>query len=96
MTEGAEVAQQGGVSAGQAGKEIGEDRGSRCPVTSGKGTRTCLWISFSFKGKGKAQVAGDSSTRRLHKAKDSWAPAQTGAASMTRAEVATKLGYRRK
>lgn len=33
-----------------------------------------LWIFFSFKGKGKAQV--DSSTWRPHKAKDTWAPAQ--------------------
>lgn len=55
---------------------------------------TQLWIFFSFKG--KVQVTGDSSTWRLYKAKDSWASAQTGAATMTRAEVVTKSGHRRK
>lgn len=48
----------GGVGAGQAGKEVGEDRGSRYPLTSGKGTRTRLWISFSFKGKGRHRGLG--------------------------------------
>lgn len=71
MEEGAEVAHRGGGSAREEGKEVDEDRGSRC---SGKGTRTHLWIFFSFKGKGKAQV--DSSTWRPHKAKDTWAPDQ--------------------
>lgn len=55
---------------------------------------THLWVFFSFKG--KVQVTGGSSTRRLYKAKDSWASAQTGAATMRRAEVVTKLGHRRK
>lgn len=36
MAEGAEVAQQSGVSAGQAGKEMGEDWGVKMPSDLGE------------------------------------------------------------
>lgn len=54
MVERAEVAQQGGGSAGEAGKEVSEPRGSRCSGTSGKGTRTHI-CGFSLASKGRCR-----------------------------------------
>lgn len=81
--KGAEGSQQGRGSAGVTGKEVGGRQRVKAHDAhrpQGKAQGHICGLSF----KEKAQVAGDSNPRRLHKAKDRRAPAQTGAATMSR------------
>lgn len=58
--------------------------------------RMHLWtqaIFFSFR---RPRYLGDCTTWRPHKAKDSWAPDQTGTGTIAEVEAATVLGHRRK